>query len=394
MMLMLDTSDKDEGESFEIDQGDEIMAGNQNKNNGHRTFQQKCLIGTFSAFIILLAILIGLLVSSPSLSSTENNSAAANGRSNAYFTDGSSRDSDPQWRIRPTNLHLVFVGDSIMHYQYLSLVYFLRTGRWFDQTFRKSHLTNVYSYESLFHDDVYGEYFFQTTRQLQPYEICDCVYPRTSAADSQYRFNETQVVINRYFRDPHRNNTVRFFHAFGHEHELQGRLNATKIPSMEGKEQDGLLNGQHVFQPKDIVWKTKSWADLVHHQIASLIPKPKYMVLNAGKHSSDFATDPNQVQQLHESLNNLGLTKAFWRTTTYKRGGKPVNGNTPVTDQMMCQQLGGCLSTEWTQQLNVDMYWDEHHNYEPVYRVVNEDLLESIGLLPNGYVKFDRTLLY
>ena len=385
-MLMLEDSDN-EGKSFEVEQGNACTVGAPKQRGlpiSTRTFQA-CLIGTFSVFIILLGIFIGM-----ESSSSSGETAAG---SNIYVNDGSSRDVDPQWRIRPTNLHLVLVGDSISHYQYLSLTYFLRTGRWFDPSFRKSHLTNVYSYDSIFHDDVYGEFFFQTTRHFQPYEICDCVYPRTAGSD-QYRFDETQVVINRYFHDPERNNTLRFFHAFGHEHELQGRLNATGIPNMEGKEQDGLLNGQHVFQQKDIVWNTTSWADLVRQQIGTLSPKPQYMVMNAGKHSSDFGNDPDQVQQLQQSLRDLGLVQAFWKTTTYKRGGLPINDETPATDKMMCQELGGCLSTEWTQHLSKNLYWDEHHNYEPVYRVMNEDLLDSIGFLPNGYVKYDRTVLY
>ena len=365
---------------------------------------QTCLIGTFSILFVLVGILIGMEISLSSTEDSRSGQVSDNSKLSSVevpkkeallYTDGSSRDQDPQWRVRPKHLHLVLIGDSITHYQYLSLAYFLRTGRWFDPSFRKSHLTNAFSYESIFHDDLYGEFFFQTTRQLQPHEICDCVYPRI-ATSAAYRFNESQVVINRYFHDPERNNTVRFFHAFGHQHVLQGRLEPNNIPSLEdGREKDGLLDGKHTFEQKNIVWNTTSWAVLVRDQIATLIPKPQYMVLNAGKHSNDFGTDPEQVQQLHQSLQDAGLVhQTFWRTTTYKNDGKPISHTTPKTDKIMCEDLGGCLSTEWTQHVKKNWYWDQHHNYEPVYRVINEDLLDSIGFLPNGYVKFNRTLLF
>ena len=401
--------DDEEGSASSASSKDSVGDPASNRTRRHlissRTLQT-CLIGTFSIFIVLLGILIGLeLFSSPTRDSRSGevsddisklNSVEVPKKETLLYNDGSSRDQDPQWRVRPKHLHLVLIGDSIMHYQYLSLAYFLRTGRWFDPSFRKSHLTNVYSFESIFHDDLYGEFFFQTTRQLQPHEICDCVYPSslTSLAHA-YRFNESEVVINRYFHDPERNNTVRFFHAFGHQHDLQGRLDPQNIPFMEdGKEKDGLLNGKHTFEQKDIVWNTSSWADLVRDQIGTLLPKPQFMLLNAGKHSNDFGSDPEQVQQLHQSIQDAGLVRTFWRTTTYKNDGNPISGTTPKTDKIMCQDLGGCLSTEWTQHVNKNWYWDQHHNYEPVYRVINEDLLDSIGFLPNGYVKFNRTLLY
>ena len=56
-------------------------------------------------------------------------------------------------------------------------------------------------------------------------------------------------------------------------------------------------------------------------------------------------------------------------------------------------QLGGAGNVSWTKDVSELMYWDESHNWEPVYRVMNEDLLEALGFLPNGYIKFNRSLL-
>jgi hypothetical protein len=270
-------------------------------------------------------------------------------------------------------------------------VYFLRTGRWFDPYFRKSHLTNVYSYENIFHDDIYGEYFFQTTRLLQPNEICDCVYPK--GAIDQYRLGAHRVIINRYFRDDERNNTVRFFHAFGHEHDMQGRLSPENVTDLEGKEHDELLNGEHHFRQQEVVWTFPSWSEVLRKHIAQLEPKPEYVVLNAGKHDTDFTEDENKVQELSQTMQDIGVIKAYWRTATYRIGGKLMLDENPVADEIMCKALGNCLNVSWTKDLSKLMYWDETHNWEPVYRVMNEDLLEELGFLPAGYAKFNRSQL-
>jgi hypothetical protein len=74
----------------------------------------------------------------------------------------------------PTNVNIVIIGDSLSRYGYLSLVYFLRWGRWFEPTLEKSNLMDERSFKSLFHDDAFGEFYFQSSRLLQPYELCDC----------------------------------------------------------------------------------------------------------------------------------------------------------------------------------------------------------------------------
>lgn len=369
---------------------------------GDRTMQVS-LVGTFSVLIVLVLVLYARVESS------NNNNGVIFGGSQTSLEG--IRDLDPQWRVRPTGLHVVIIGDSVSHYQYLSLVYFLRTGRWFDPVYRKSHLTNVYSYQSIFHDDIYGEFFLQTTRLLQPYEICDCVYPKGTV--DKYRSGGQRVVLNRYFIDLEHNTTVRFFHgtshadmkafvlnfcsvhveyfefgvqsvtkiecthshigisrlfaAFGNEHSMQGRLNASNITTMQGKEHDGLLNDKHEFHPEEIVWSSNSWAQVVREHIASLTPKPQYVILNAGQYRSNFeqnATD--EMDDLVHALQELGsIEQAFWRTTTYQRGGANIRDTTLATDHAMCEKLGGCLNVSWTHDLSKNLFWDEVHNFEP-----------------------------
>lgn len=78
---------------------------------------------------------------------------------------------------RPTGLRLVFLGDSVDRYQYLSLTFYLRWGFWFsdDPSGKKSGAPYMKSF--LFHEKDGGswnDYFVDSTDVLSPYEACDC----------------------------------------------------------------------------------------------------------------------------------------------------------------------------------------------------------------------------
>jgi hypothetical protein len=62
-------------------------------------------------------------------------------------------------------------------------------------------------------------------------------------------------------------------------------------------------------------------------------------------------------------------------------------------DAFMCGLLGNCLDHSWTKGVRSELYWDESHFFEPVYRAMNEEMLEAMGYLPEGYVKYDRSRL-
>ena len=59
----------------------------------------------------------------------------------------------------------------------------------------------------------------------------------------------------------------------------------------------------------------------------------------------------------------------------------------------MCKQLHGCFDMSWTSKLNPSLYYDQYHFAEPVYRVLNEELLTQLNKLPAEYKKLDRSLV-
>lgn len=257
-------------------------------------------------------------------------------------------------RLLPQNLRLVFLGDSVTRYQYLSLAYFLRHGRWFDpkSTVVYNNLMNAHSFHHPFHpDDDWNEFFLQSNRMLHPLEVCDCW--RSSR-------REEILVERRYFYDAANNNmlvyinmnggggssgeqdqnavaissrTVASFSSPSSRRGFYGRLNAPDIfgPNFSslvglpfGMSRDASNVGNSV---QSIQWEYFTWADVIRHHIGSLDLAyntftesrgfQPYLILNAGLHPHNF-DNPSVVLDVVEAADDIDV-HAIWKTTTYSR---------------------------------------------------------------------------
>jgi hypothetical protein len=287
----------------------------------------------------------------------------------------------------PTGVNIVIIGDSISRYGYLSLVYFLRWGRWFEPTLEKSNLVNERSFESLFHDNAFGEFYFQTSRMLQPYELCDCYKDEDAEAEKATE----KHIENRYYHDPELKNTVTFLHAYGHQNAIHGRIKASEAYNISKwdwhKEEKHLV--RHEFS--DPEWEYDSWAEMIEEYLVQLDRKPDYVIVNAGQWSNNFGPDGEEVSRAFaDSLKHLGSTKSMWKTTTYAKGGALMRDENPETDEYMCKLLPNCFDVSWTKEVMDHLYWDERHFFEPVYRAMNEEMLQMMGYLPKGYKKLSK----
>lgn len=140
-------------------------------------------------------------------------------------------------RPRPRNLRLVFIGDSLMRYQYISLAYFLKHGMWLDYNFQardaeaknlvqNNNLMNSHSFHHPLHPDQdWNEFFWQSTRALYPFEACDC-YRHVDSHRNTDRSNgfavdalvtSNIILERRYFHEPSRNNTIVYINLNGNE---------------------------------------------------------------------------------------------------------------------------------------------------------------------------------
>jgi hypothetical protein len=125
--------------------------------------------------------------------------------------------------------------------------------------------------------------------------------------------------------------------------------------------------------------------------LVQLDRKPDHVIVNAGQWSNNFGPDGEEVsRKFADSLTHLGSAKSMWKTTTYEKGGAPMRDENPGTDEYMCELLPNCFNVSWTKEVMDHLYWDERHFFEPVYRAMNEEMLQMMGYLPKGYKKLSK----
>jgi hypothetical protein len=297
---------------------------------------------------------------------------------------------------RPSNLSIVFVGDSVSRYQYLSLAYFLKHGRWPDP---REYPTVVYCH-SYHHPRLqeldWAEFFFQTNRRLHPHEICDC-----------QRYANFQLE-RRYFYDPDRNNTVVYINLNGNEPTdtklpgyYFGSFDPVQILSNFSLMLESSAPPRRVFRQKRMVaWQYPSWQDVLRHHVGALnMPglKGPTVFLNAGLHPHNLR--PGDFGNL--TIDSEPRMRVVWKTTTYSR--RVVADTTDTTeserdarnvmddnDRRFCRDMD-CLDVSWTHRVGRRFFFDQIHYREPVYRILNEQVMEYVHALPPGYVRLPRS---
>lgn len=118
------------------------------------------------------------------------------------------------------------------------------------------------------------------------------------------------------------------------------------------------------------------------------------MIVNAGQWENDFGPNGRETsKQFADALNKLkGVKKSIWKTTTYGKDGEILGAGDDAleTDTHMCEILRNCFNVSWTKDVRDYLFWDDRHFFEPVYRAMNEEMLELLGYLPPGYAKLHK----
>jgi hypothetical protein len=301
-------------------------------------------------------------------------------------------------------------------------------------------------YSHSFHQQLYptedwNEFFWQSNHILAPMEICDC----------ERNAQHTLAIERRYFWDKELDNKLVYINLNGkegtgddHAKSIFGRLNASLIFSqfdrfigvpfgfssgyfptsppkatktspeggllfrstMPHSEKDGndseqgdartrLSGSDRSIVPQE--WEVSSWGEVIQRHVGALglddrghaVP----VVMNAGFHKHNF---PRGGPELFHALNATNMM-GIWKTTTYSSDDSQYiqthNNNTipqRAHDQVMCSLLSHCLNLSWTAHLDHNLYIDQLHFQEPTYRIMNEDLMKLIGVLPSTYQTLDR----
>jgi hypothetical protein len=280
------------------------------------------------------------------------------------------------------NIHIVMIGDTVMRYQYLSLAYRLRHGRWFqDDSFGQYDLMNEPTFRSPFHDRTRDEFLFQTNNILQPMEVCDCF-------TGSY---ERDKIENRYFYDPILNNSIVYLAAFGHTRPLKGRLLPHQV-----RNQSKYWQTQSLRQRKDVLWHYNNWDEAIREYVQKLDPLPRHIVMNAGfwehrfgkpgqptNESNPWSRETHDLLKVAKGLEEVNFV---WKTTTFKMTGQKPRSE---RDGVMCTLLPNCLNLSFTEYVATELYWDQFHFKEPVYRAANEKMLDLLQYLPNDYKRLE-----
>lgn len=274
-------------------------------------------------------------------------------------------------RPRPRDLSLIFMGDSLTRYQYLSLAFWLRHGRWWSTDGSLPDLMNSHSYHHPLHpDEDWNEFFWQSNRLLWPNEACDC------------RRRALVVEERRYYRDDERNNTLVYINLNGNETTEPGRGFYGRFPNSFLPNFDRYRGMMHT-EVVHVAWEFADWPAVVRGHVGRLGLGGSTVVLNAGLHEHDFdnATARHALVEALEATNLHGM----WKTTTPKRNESRVLSS---TDQAFCRDMA-CLNLTWLANIDRRWYFDDYHYIEPVYRLMNEQLLAQLGRLPLNYDRLD-----
>jgi hypothetical protein len=276
---------------------------------------------------------------------------------------------------RPTGLRLVFIGDSITRHQYLSLAYFLRHGKWFDPK-RIPNLVNQNHFKkgAATKEEGWATFFRETNKLFSPYERCDCFREKWDDVTQV----DSHVIENRYFYDPEMNNTLTYLLGFGNTISgLHGRV------SPEDAFRD-INSTEYQFINSPYEWRYMDWGMALEKYVAPLAAT--HVLMNAGYWPHDFDTNEQARDSIVKAFEKTGLV-GIWRTNSYLYD-QSIRPLAEHADEAMKGLFDKVLNVNWTYGLDEHMYWDDKHFNEPVYRVINEELLEMIGhTFPPKYQK-------
>jgi hypothetical protein len=127
------------------------------------------------------------------------------------------------------------------------------------------------------------------------------------------------------------------------------------------------------------------WGEALEKYVARLAAT--HVLMNAGYWPHDFDTNKEAHDNIMKALKKTSLV-GIWRTNSYLYNQK-IRSLAVNADKAMKGLFGNnVLDVSWTYGLDPKYYWDDKHFNEPVYRVMNEELLEMVGhRFPSSYKK-------
>jgi hypothetical protein len=257
----------------------------------------------------------------------------------------------------PQNLNIVFMGDSLMRYQYLDLAYFLsHNGTWVGPEDNPSMVMEKT------HPLGWNSFYNFTNANLSPYESCDCFRNGKNGSS----INHKVAVENRYFIDTERNNRVTFLQKYG-DFLFKSSWAVSEIYQTH----------ELVTNQKDVVIINKwNWVDTVKKFVCAMEPTPSAFIFNSGFWGDHELSPLDGQLQILSALRDCGITSVYKTTTVALNPEKATpDGNR----ERLCSLADMCLNVSWTALVPPEEYWDNLHFRPIIYSLINIHLLSYLA---------------
>jgi len=264
----------------------------------------------------------------------------------------------------PRDLNIVFMGDSLTRYQYLSLVYFLSYGRW-EENEQSPNMLLEKTHES------WVNFYNYTYSKLQPYELCDCY--RIENEDLRFGFFKKIgfSTENRYFYDPVQNNSVVYLRKMANL-PFHASWNASDIFDMHMKPPRLATSEEEL----NFVMDDRDWTNILKNHLCKLHPKPDLFIFNQGIWKGHYFEDESRQDEIINALKSCGI-KSMYKTTT-KKGWEHNDFTVKEYEMQLCEKSDLCNYLNWTGYVPGELYWDKNHFIPIVYNWMNVLLLKQL----------------
>lgn len=264
----------------------------------------------------------------------------------------------------PENLHIVFVGDSLTRYQYLSLCHYMKYGEWADPDEKPNFVWQT-------DHGTWMNFFKASNKVLSPNEECDCWRPEEHGVALAPKWFE-----NRYFLDPVRNNSLSMITKLGGTMDFKSQWAVSDI------------HNPHTFKDnmEDLnydEYRESTWEGFIRDFVAKMEPKPDYMVFNSGlwdhqpEHNEEVSfRDSRKRNKIVQALKDAGIVSIYKTTTKAKGETDPTMRH---YEHEMCEIVDYCFDLTYTSQIPKEYRMDRVHFREPIYSLFNIQLLDLIS---------------
>jgi hypothetical protein len=274
---------------------------------------------------------------------------------------------------RPRDLRVAFIGDSVTRFQFVALLHYLHTGAHVpepDEQFLnllspQGHGTHAQLANFTYHFFSGAQYndFYRPNRGKTPWLYFD----------------------NRYYRDACRGNYLLFSARYGdtltqgHWNTSQVWLDGVTVPVSTADGDNRVITVAELARERaasfhlqiPALWRF-DWVDLIR-DMASITPRPRYLVFNSGIWPG--ALEADRVFKIQAVLKETGIIGIF-KTTTKARDQTSILLS--EVDALACDAMPLCLDLSWTAHSNTTDYVDNFHFWGHANRQFNEQLLELL----------------